>query len=171
MDKAQLLTLTAPQMTVLVGGMRVLKANAGKSQHGVFTKRPEVLTNDFFEPARPGDGVEADLGGCGRLRRRDRRTGALKWTATRVDLVFGSHSGLRALAELYGISNAQKKFVHDFVAALGQGDEPRPFRLRLSSPKRPHNAPTNREPGPRVAGRSEGRSRPPDASPRRQVGG
>ncbi|HXY38917.1 MAG TPA: peroxidase family protein, partial [Vicinamibacteria bacterium] len=117
-DKAQLLTLTAPEMTVLVGGMRVLDANAGKSQHGVFTKRPETLTNDFFvnlldmgtewKPASPaGDVFEG----------RDRRTGALKWTGTRVDLVFGSHSELRALAEVYGSADAQAKFVRDFVAA------------------------------------------------------
>jgi catalase-peroxidase len=117
-DKAQLLTLTAPEMTVLVGGMRVLKTNFGGAQHGVFTQRPEALTNDFFvnlldmgtewQPVSP----EADV-----FEGRDRKTGKTKWTGTRVDLVFGSNSQLRALAEVYGSSDAQKKFVHDFVAA------------------------------------------------------
>ncbi len=117
-DKAQLLTLTAPEMTVLVGGMRVLNTNVGQTKHGVFTKRPEVLTNDFFvnlldmgtewkAASKDGDVFEG----------RDRKTGELKWTGTRVDLVFGSNSELRALAEVYGSSDAQKKFVHDFVAA------------------------------------------------------
>ncbi|HEY2840698.1 MAG TPA: catalase/peroxidase HPI [Pirellulales bacterium] len=117
-DKAQLLTLTAPEMTVLVGGMRVLKTNAGGAPHGMFTKRPEALTNDFFVnlldmntqwQATPKD---ADV-----FEGRDCKTGERKWTATRVDLVFGSNSQLRALAEVYGSSDAQKKFVHDFVAA------------------------------------------------------
>ena len=117
-DKAQLLTLTAPEMTVLVGGMRVLNTNAGQVRHGVFTKRPEALTNDFFvnlldmgtewKPVSK----DADV-----FEGRDRKTGELKWTGTRVDLVFGSNSQLRALAEVYGSSDAQKKFVHDFVAA------------------------------------------------------
>jgi len=117
-DKAQLLTLTAPEMTVLVGGLRVLKTNFGGAKHGVFTRRPEALTNDFFvnlldmgtewKPASP----DADV-----FEGRDRKTGAVKWTGTRVDLVFGSHSQLRALAEVYGSSDAEKKFVHDFVAA------------------------------------------------------
>ena len=117
-DKAQSLTLTAPEMTALVGGMRVLKTNFGDAQHGVFTKRPEALTNDFFRNLldmaiewRPVS-KEADL-----FEGRDRKTGAVKWTATRVDLVFGSNSQLRALAEVYGSSDAEKKFVHDFVAA------------------------------------------------------
>jgi catalase-peroxidase len=117
-DKAQLLTLTAPEMTALVGGLRVLNANAGQSRHGVFTKRTEALTNDFFvnlldmgtdwKPVSKG----ADL-----FEGRDRKTGVVKWTGTRVDLVFGSNSILRALAEVYASSDAQKKFVHDFVAA------------------------------------------------------
>jgi catalase-peroxidase len=118
LDKAQLLTLTAPEMTVLVGGMRVLNANFDHTQHGVFTQRPEALTNDFFvnlldmgttwkAASEAGDVYEG----------RDRRTGELKWTGTRVDLVFGSNSQLRALAEVYGSSDAQEKFVHDFVAA------------------------------------------------------
>ena len=116
-DKAQLLTLTAPEMTVLLGGMRVLKTNFGGSRHGVFTKRPETLTNDFFvnlldmsttwKASTPdGDVFEG----------RDRATGALKWTGTRVDLIFGSNSQLRALAEVYGCEDSQEKFVHDFVA-------------------------------------------------------
>ncbi len=117
-DKAQLLTLTAPEMTVLLGGLRVLKTNAAGTSHGVLTKRPEVLTNDFFvnlldmttewKPTSP----EADL-----FEGRDRKTGDLKWTGTRVDLVFGSNSLLRAQAEVYGSSDAGKKFVRDFTAA------------------------------------------------------
>jgi catalase-peroxidase len=117
-DKAQLLTLTAPEMTVLVGGMRVLKTNFGGSQHGVFTKRPEALTNDFFvnlldmstEWKVVSDAKDMFEG-------RDRKTGEVKWTGTRVDLIFGSNSQLRALAEVYGSADAQKKFVQDFVAA------------------------------------------------------
>ena len=117
-DRAQLLTLTAPEMTVLVGGLRVLGANAGKSAHGVLTKRPETLTNDFFvnlldmstewQPAVGSDGV---------YEGRDRKTNEVKWTATRVDLIFGSHSQLRALAEVYACADSQEKFVRDFVAA------------------------------------------------------
>ncbi len=115
-DRAQLLTLTAPEMTVLVGGMRVLNANFGQSQHGVFTKRPETLTNDFFvnlldmsttwKAASEADDV---------FEGRDRATGELKWTGTRVDLIFGSNSQLRALAEVYGCEDSQEKFLHDFV--------------------------------------------------------
>jgi catalase-peroxidase len=117
-DKAQLLTLTAPELTVLLGGMRVLKTNASGAPHGVFTQRPETLTNDFFvnlldmgtewKPLSP----EADL-----FEGRDRKTGAVKWTGTRVDLVFGSNSLLRAQAEVYGSSDAEQKFVQDFIAA------------------------------------------------------
>jgi catalase-peroxidase len=116
-DRAQLLTLTAPEMTVLVGGMRVLNANFGKSPHGVFTKRPETLTNDFFvnlldmsimwQATAEDDGV---------FEGRDRATGALKWTGTRIDLIFGSNSQLRALAEVYAWADSQEKFLHDFVA-------------------------------------------------------
>ena len=117
-DKAQLLTLTAPEMTVLVGGMRVLKTNFGGAQHGVFTKRPETLTNDFFinllDMGTEWNPVSKD---ANLFEGRDRKTGAIKGTATRVDLVFGSNSQLRALAEVYGSSDAEKKFVHDFVAA------------------------------------------------------
>jgi catalase-peroxidase len=117
-DRAQLLTLTAPEMTVLVGGMRVLNANYGGSQHGVFTERPEMLSNDFFvnlldmstewkPTSEDGDVFEG----------RDRTTGEKKWTGTRVDLIFGSNSQLRAIAEVYGCEDSQPKFVHDFVAA------------------------------------------------------
>ncbi|MDP1583615.1 MAG: catalase/peroxidase HPI [Bradyrhizobium sp.] len=116
-DRAQLLTLTAPEMTVLVGGLRVLGANARNSKHGVFTSKPGTLTNDFFvnlldmstewQPAGSGDGYEG----------RDRKTKAVKWTGTRVDLIFGSHSQLRALAEVYACADAREKFAKDFVAA------------------------------------------------------
>jgi catalase-peroxidase len=117
-DKAQLLTLTAPEMTVLLGGMRVLKANFGDAQHGVFTKRPEALTNDFFvnllDMGTQWTPVSDDKD---LFEGRDRKTGDLKWTATRVDLIFGSHSQLRALAEVYGQGDSREKFVRDFVAA------------------------------------------------------
>jgi len=117
-DRAQLLTLTAPEMTVLVGGMRVLNANFRKSPHGVFTKRPEALTNDFFVNLLDM-GTEWKAGSDAKdvFEERDRKTGQAKWTGTRVDLVFGSNSQLRALAEVYGSSDAQAKFVQDFVAA------------------------------------------------------
>jgi catalase-peroxidase len=117
-DKAQLLTLTAPEMTVLVGGLRVLGANAGGSKHGVFTDKPETLTNDFFVNVldmgtvwKPGEEDDCVYEG------RDRATGDFKWTGARVDLVFGSNSQLRALAEVYGSEDAREKFVNDFVAA------------------------------------------------------
>jgi len=117
-DRAQLLTLTAPEMTVLVGGLRVLGANAGKSGHGVFTKRPGTLTNDFFVNLldmrtqwQPSVGAEGVYEG------RDRKTNKVKWTGTRVDLTFGSHSQLRALAEVYACADSKEKFVKDFVAA------------------------------------------------------
>ena len=117
-DKAQLLTLTAPEMTVLVGGMRVLNANFGRSQHGVFTKRPEKLTNDFFVNLLDMSTIwNATSDNKDVFEGRDRATGELKWTATRVDLIFGSNSQLRALAEVYASSDAQKKFVRDFIAA------------------------------------------------------
>ncbi len=118
LDKAQLLTLTAPEMTVLVGGMRVLNANFGKSSHGVFTKQPESLTNDFFVNLLD---MRTEWKSVSEARDvfegRDRKTGELKWTGTRFDLIFGANSQLRALAEVYGSSDAQEKFVHDFVAA------------------------------------------------------
>jgi catalase-peroxidase len=117
-EKANLLTLTAPEMTVLIGGLRALNANFGQSDHGVFTKRPGVLTNDFFvnlldmktkwQKSATSEGV---------LEGRDRATGELKWTGTVVDLVFGSNSQLRALAEFYACADSQRAFVHDFVAA------------------------------------------------------
>jgi catalase-peroxidase len=117
-DKAQLLTLTAPEMTVLIGGMRVLGANHGQSKHGVFTKRPETLTNDFFVNLLDmGTTWKATSKAEDVFEGRNRATGKLKWTATRVDLVFGSNSQLRALAEVYACADAGRKFVHDFVAA------------------------------------------------------
>lgn len=120
-DRAQLLRLTAPEMTVLVGGLRVLGANTGNSKHGVFTKRPETLTNDFFvnlldmstewKPSNESNGSGTVYEG------RDRKTNEVKWTGTRVDLIFGSHSQLRALAEVYGAADSKEKFAKDFVAA------------------------------------------------------
>jgi catalase-peroxidase len=124
LDKAQLLKLTAPELTVLVGGLRVLGANVGKSTHGVFTKRPETLTNDFFvnlldmgtewQPSARSNGSGPVYEG------HDRKTKQPKWTATRVDLIFGSHAQLRALAEVYGSTDAKEKFAKDFVAAWGK---------------------------------------------------
>ena len=117
-DRAQLLTLTAPEMTVLVGGMRVLNTNFGQTKHGVFTKRPEALTNDFFMNLLDmGTEWKAVGGGTDEFTGHDRKTGEAKWTGTRVDLVFGSHAQLRALSEVYGSSDAQAVFVSDFVAA------------------------------------------------------
>jgi catalase-peroxidase len=117
-DKAHLLTLSAPEMTVLVGGLRVLGANVGGSMHGVFTKRPGALTNDFFLNLLDMGTVWKPMSEArDTFEGRDRRTGELKWTATRVDLVFGSNSQLRALAEVYAQDDAKEKFVRDFVAA------------------------------------------------------
>ncbi len=120
-DRAQLLKLTAPELTVLIGGLRVLGANHGKSTHGVFTKRPETLTNDFFVNLLDMSTVwqpSTSSNGSGEIYEgRDRKTNALKWTGTRVDLIFGSHSQLRALAEVYACSDSMEKFVKDFVAA------------------------------------------------------
>jgi catalase-peroxidase len=117
-DRAQLLTLSAPEMTVLVGGLRVLGANAGKSTHGVFTKRPETLTNDFFVNLLDmGTQWQPTAGSDGLYEGRDRKTKEVKWTGTRVDLIFGSHSQLRALAEVYASADSKEKFVEDFVAA------------------------------------------------------
>jgi catalase-peroxidase len=120
-DKAQLLKLTAPEMTVLIGGMRALNANVGRSKQGVFTNRPGTLTNDFFvnlldmntkwQPSSASEGV---------YEGRDRKTGEVKWTGTRVDLIFGSHSQLRALAEVYGSDDSKEAFVKDFAAAWGK---------------------------------------------------
>ena len=118
LDRAHLLTLTAPEMTVLVGGMRVLNANVGQSKHGVFTNQPEKLTNDFFvnlldmntkwQAASKSEAV---------FEGRDPKSGETKWTGTRVDLVFGSNSQLRAIAEVYACDDSKEKFVRDFVAA------------------------------------------------------
>ncbi len=116
-DRAQLLTLTAPEMTVLVGGLRVLGANAGQSKHGVFTKRPGLLTNDFFVTLLDMSTQWQPAGSDGVYEGRDRKTNALKWTGTRVDLIFGSHSQLRAFAEVYACADSKEKFVKDFVAA------------------------------------------------------
>jgi catalase-peroxidase len=117
-DRAQLLTLTAPELTVLVGGLRVLGANADKSKHGVFTKRPGTLTNDFFANLldmstewKQAEGSEGVYEG------RDRKSNEVKWTATRADLIFGSHAQLRALAEVYGSSDGKEKFAKDFAKA------------------------------------------------------
>jgi catalase-peroxidase len=117
-DRAQLLTLTAPEMTALVGGLRVLNANTDQSKHGVFTNRPEVLTNDFFVNLldlgttwKAVSSADELFEGC------DRITGDVKWTGTRVDLIFGSNTELRAIAEVYACSDSKEKFVHDFVAA------------------------------------------------------
>jgi catalase-peroxidase len=118
LDKAQLLTLTAPEMTVLVGGLRALNANVGQSAHGVFTQRPGVLTNDFFvNLVDMGTAWQPTSEAADLFEGRDRKTGAVRWTATRVDLVFGSNSQLRALAEVYAQDDAKEKFVRDFVAA------------------------------------------------------
>ena len=117
-DRAQLLTLTAPEMTVLLGGMRVLNANVGASPHGVFTDRPETLTNDYFVNLLDMNTTwkrtkeDEDV-----FEGRDRKTGKLKWTGTRVDLIFGSNSQLRALSEVYGCEDGKEKFIHDFIAA------------------------------------------------------
>ena len=131
-DKAQLLRLTAPEITVLIGGMRALNANVGQSQHGVFTKRAGILTNDFFvnlldmntkwQKSTTSEGV---------LEGHDRATGELKWTGTTVDLVFGSNSQLRALAEVYACADAQQLFVHDFVAAWNKVMNLDRFDIRL----------------------------------------
>jgi catalase-peroxidase len=116
-DKAQLLTLTAPELTVLLGGMRVLKTNFDKSTHGVFTQRPEALTNDFFVNLLDlGTTWSATSDSQNVFEGRDRKTGAVKWTGTRVDLIFGSNSELRALAEVYASGDSQEKFIRDFVA-------------------------------------------------------
>ncbi len=117
-DRAQLLRLTGPEMTVLLGGLRVLGANAGGSKHGVFTATPGILTNDFFVNLldmgtqwQPAGGQEGVYEG------RDRKTNAVKWTGTRIDLIFGSHSQLRAFAEVYAVAGSKQKFVKDFAAA------------------------------------------------------
>jgi catalase-peroxidase len=147
-DKAQLLTLTAPEMMVLVGGLRVLNTNNGTTQHGVFTDRPEALTNDFFvnlldmrtewKPLSH----EADI-----FEGRDRKTGKRKWTASRVDLVLGSNSQLRALAEVYASSDAEKKFVDDFVAAWNKVMNLDRFDLAARDNRNTRGRQAEREPG------------------------
>lgn len=117
-DRAQMLTLTAPEMAVLIGGLPILNPNVGQSQHGVFTQRPGTLTNDFFKnllDMRTAWTAASEAGDV--FEGRDRATGELKWTGTRVDLIFGSNSQLRAIAEFYGCADSEEKFVHDFVAA------------------------------------------------------
>jgi catalase-peroxidase len=116
-DKAQLLKLTAPEMTVLIGGLRALNANFGQSKHGVFTNRPGTLTNDFFVNLLDMNTTWQPSGSEGVYEGRDRKTGETKWTGTRVDLIFGSHSQLRALAEVYACHDSKEAFVQDFVAA------------------------------------------------------
>jgi catalase-peroxidase len=117
-DRAQLLALTAPEMTVLLGGMRVLDTNWDQSKHGVFTDRPGKLTNDFFVNLLDmGTTWKETSDGEEEFEGRDRKTGALKWTGTRADLIFGSNSELRALAEVYACADSQEKFLKDFVAA------------------------------------------------------
>jgi catalase-peroxidase len=128
-DKAQLLTLTAPEMTVLVGGLRVLGANAGNARHGVFTKTPETLTNDFFVNLLDM-GTQWHEVGENLYEGRDRKTGAPKWTGTRVDLIFGSHAQLRAIAEVYAQSDAKQKCVKDFAAAWAKVMELDRFDLK-----------------------------------------
>jgi len=117
-DRANLLTLSAPEMTVLVGGLRALNANHGHTRHGILTDRPETLTNDFFVNLLDmGTEWKASASSEGVFEGHDRATGEVKWTGTAVDLVFGSNSQLRALSEVYGSDDAHEKFVHDFVAA------------------------------------------------------
>ncbi|HMP89767.1 MAG TPA: catalase-peroxidase, partial [Kiritimatiellia bacterium] len=117
-DRAQLLMLTAPEMTVLVGGLRVLNINHGQTRHGVFTEKPHSLTNDFFVNLLDmGTEWSPVAGSANHYEGRDRKTGKIKWTGTRVDLVFGSNSILRALSEVYASRDAGEKFVQDFIAA------------------------------------------------------
>ena len=116
-DRAQLLTLTAPEMTVLVGGLRVLGANAGSSKHGVFTKQPGHADERLLRQPARHEHEWQPAGADGVYEGRDRKTNAVKWTGTRVDLIFGSHSQLRAFAEVYACADSKEKFVKDFVAA------------------------------------------------------
>ena len=118
LDKAQLLTLTAPELTVLIGGLRVLGTNFGQTKYGVFTKKPEALTNDFFINLLDMRTVwKATSNSNNKFEGRDRKSGEVRWTATRADLIFGSNAQLRALSEVYGSSDAHGKFVQDFVGA------------------------------------------------------
>jgi catalase-peroxidase len=141
LDRANMLKLTAPEMTVLVGGMRALNANFGQSKHGIFSNRPETLTNDFFvnlldigtawRPSASADHV---------YEGHDRATGKLKWTATAVDLVFGAHSQLRALAEVYACDDAKDKFVRDFVVAWNKVMSLDRYDLLAQARRRQHGA-------------------------------
>jgi catalase-peroxidase len=134
LDKAQLLTLTTPEMTVLVGGLRVLNANVGQGKHGVLRKKPETLSNDFFKNLLDmGTQWTATSEAKEVYEGRDRKSGELKWTATRADLVFGSNSQLRALAEVYGSSDAQEQFVRAFVAAWSKVMNRDRFDLKSSN--------------------------------------
>jgi catalase-peroxidase len=133
-DRAQLLKLTGPEMTVLVGGLRVLGVNAGQSPHGVFTQHPETLTNDFFVNLLDM-GTEWQPAAEGIYEGRDRKTQELRWTATRVDLIFGSHSQLRALAEVYASADSREKFVNDFVASWAKVMDLDRFDLAASPTK------------------------------------
>ncbi|HEV2326321.1 MAG TPA: peroxidase family protein, partial [Terracidiphilus sp.] len=140
LDKAQLLMLTAPEMTVLIGGMRALGANHGNSKHGIFTKRPGTLTNDFFVNLLDMNTKWARAAGsngasAGVLEGRDRRTGEVKWTATVVDLVFGSNGQLRALSEVYASNDAQEMFVREFAAAWTKVMNLDRFDLKLKPEK------------------------------------
>ena len=133
-DRAQLLTLTGPEMTVLVGGLRVLGANAGGSKHGVFTKTAGDADQRLLrQSARHEHGVAAAAGAEGVYEGRDRKTKELKWTGTRVDLIFGSHSQLRAIAEVYACADSKEKFVKDFVAAWTKVMNARSLRPSLIS--------------------------------------
>jgi catalase-peroxidase len=135
LDKAQLLTLTAPELTVLVAGMRVLNTNVGQTKFGVFTNRPEALTNDFFiNLLDMGTAWKATSDAQDVFEGRDRKTGKVKWTATRADLIFGSNAQLRALSEVYGSSDAHEKFVHDFVGVWNKVMNLDRFDLATSHP-------------------------------------
>jgi len=134
LERAYLLNLTAQELTVLVGGMRALGANFDRSEHGVFTDRPETLTNDFFVDLLAGDTEwKASESSEGVFEIRNRATDELKHTATAVDLVFGSNSQLRAISEIYGSDDAREKFMNDFRRRLGQGHGVRPVRSSLTS--------------------------------------
>ena len=132
-DRAQLLRLTGPEMTVLVGGLRVLGANAGDSKHGVFTSKPGTLTNDFFVNLLDMSTQWQPAGSDGVYEGRDRKTNAVKWTGTRVDLIFGSHAQLRAFAEVYGVRELEGEVRQGLRGGMDQGDEPRSLRASPES--------------------------------------
>jgi catalase-peroxidase len=154
LDRANLLTLTAPEMTILVGGMRALNANFGQSAHGVFTARPETLTNDFFGNLLDmGTEWKASASAENEYEGRDRATGEVKWTATAVDLVFGSNSQLRAISEVYACDDSKEKFVRDFVGAwdkvMNLDRSTLLDRMRSPTPiRRTRSRPTRRSPTP-----------------------